>query len=593
MGPSADAFRKRHEIEGSTEGEQINYQVKIKAYYNGWQSFQKDDFKAPSNISEIALYEDEKVILPYQTGAPANEIRIKVYNATTFAEEHDYLVGADPIPADAHGCPAIRKWGSYYVLIYGAHTSATLKVSYSTNLINWTTYAFPLAGNFTYPQTFIWGDGNLYLFLRVGAAPATWKLYRCTDITNSGTWSLVSTVINEGGIWTPYATSRVVNDGDRLQLIWGRHDGAHHEDLMYAYTDDLSNWYDADEGAVALPLNKVQCLLTTLADTLRMGQGESDGTTIWILPQFMGVANSLLVKKVIGGALTTHDVGIEGTGGELFIHSGFIRIYVGSTVEGRQQVRRYKFEDSTFTLEQAYPVPDCSIIYLNNRRIYGKTDWIYAPIVDAATPNTNVNSIVFCTDTAISDSGEEVNLLGKCRTDFGDIRFRQGVTELDYWLQEKTDSSHAIFWVEVPTIPADPESTTIHIYYGKDDATTVSSGADTFDFFDDFADNDISDWAATGDTAKISVAGGVVTIADPDDETVITIAITDIARYKLYARIQIDGVGYTLVKTYDGGFLAADTNLQSGYGSDNTGENIGWYDGAAWQTGLHSGAKRR
>ncbi|PVX27584.1 MAG: hypothetical protein CW716_01505 [Candidatus Bathyarchaeum sp.] len=44
-----------------------------------------------------------------------------------------------------------------------------------------------------------------------------------------------------------------------------------------------------------------------------------------------------------------------------------------------------------------------------------------------------------------SDSGDDVYLGSKCRTDFGDIRFTDddGSTELDYWMEEKTDSDYA------------------------------------------------------------------------------------------------------------------------------------------------------
>ncbi|GAI53718.1 unnamed protein product, partial [marine sediment metagenome] len=52
-----------------------------------------------------------------------------------------------------------------------------------------------------------------------------------------------------------------------------------------------------------------------------------------------------------------------------------------------------------------------------------------------------------------------------------------------------------LFWVEVDSIPADPDSATIHTYYGKADAETTSSGPDTFVQFDDFNDNDLDpDW---------------------------------------------------------------------------------------------------
>jgi len=87
------------------------------------------------------------------------------------------------------------------------------------------------------------------------------------------------------------------------------------------------------------------------------------------------------------------------------------------------------------------------------------------------------------------DSRESVSLKGKCKTDFGDIRFRQDETTLDYWIEDQTDSSYAIFWVKVPTIPADPDSATIYIYYGKAGESTTSDGDATFPkLFDDFED---------------------------------------------------------------------------------------------------------
>jgi len=71
-----------------------------------------------------------------------------------------------------------------------------------------------------------------------------------------------------------------------------------------------------------------------------------------------------------------------------------------------------------------------------------------------------------------SDSGEDVYLNGKCRTDFGDIRFTRsdGVSLLDYWMEEKVDGDYAVFWVQI----ADDLSTnpvTIYIYYGNPNAT--------------------------------------------------------------------------------------------------------------------------
>lgn len=95
------------------------------------------------------------------------------------------------------------------------------------------------------------------------------------------------------------------------------------------------------------------------------------------------------------------------------------------------------------------------------------------------------------------DEEENVYLSGKCRTDFGDIRFTDdnGITPLDYWMEEKVDGNYAVFWVEVAEDLSTTDQT-IYIYYGKNDATTTSSGDNTFIFFDDFDDNsrDTSKW---------------------------------------------------------------------------------------------------
>jgi len=87
-----------------------------------------------------------------------------------------------------------------------------------------------------------------------------------------------------------------------------------------------------------------------------------------------------------------------------------------------------------------------------------------------------------------TDSGENVYLNGKCRADFGDIRFTadDGETLLSYWMEEKVDGDYALFWVKIPSIPANPYTTTIYIYYGNPTATTTSNGFNTFLWFNDF-----------------------------------------------------------------------------------------------------------
>jgi len=113
-----------------------------------------------------------------------------------------------------------------------------------------------------------------------------------------------------------------------------------------------------------------------------------------------------------------------------------------------------------------------------------------------------------------TDNGEHVYLNGRCRTDFGDVRFTSddGTTQLAYWIEKKVDGDYAIIWVKVPSIPASPDTTTIYIYYGNPDATTTSDGDATFLFFDDFLTWDTSKWSQSQHTGTRGVSNSILTL---------------------------------------------------------------------------------
>jgi hypothetical protein len=90
---------------------------------------------------------------------------------------------------------------------------------------------------------------------------------------------------------------------------------------------------------------------------------------------------------------------------------------------------------------------------------------------------------------SLSSPAYNVHLGNKCKTDFSDIRFTASdeKTQLSYWIESVSGSSPnktATIWVKVKD-NLDSNSL-IYIYYGDSEAQTVSSGAATFDFFDDF-----------------------------------------------------------------------------------------------------------
>ena len=113
------------------------------------------------------------------------------------------------------------------------------------------------------------------------------------------------------------------------------------------------------------------------------------------------------------------------------------------------------------------------------------------------------------------DTGYSVFCSSHCKTDFGDIRFTadDGVTELDYWIEEKTDSDDASIWVEIPAIPAS-STVDIYIYYGNAAVSTTGSGADTFPIFDDFDGASLSAvlWSETLNGWTRTVSGSALNL---------------------------------------------------------------------------------
>jgi hypothetical protein len=115
------------------------------------------------------------------------------------------------------------------------------------------------------------------------------------------------------------------------------------------------------------------------------------------------------------------------------------------------------------------------------------------------------------------DNGEHVYLGGKCRADFGDVRFTagDGSTLLDYWMEERADFGYAVFWVKVPNIPAYPGEAAIYVYYGNEAAGTTSNGDAVFLFFDDFLGSTLDPNKWTVDSGiTYSVVNGRLVVAD-------------------------------------------------------------------------------
>ena len=104
------------------------------------------------------------------------------------------------------------------------------------------------------------------------------------------------------------------------------------------------------------------------------------------------------------------------------------------------------------------------------------------------------------TDTATTTTSDLIAKItvpydADMQVDFDDLRFTDssGTTTVDFWKESYTASTEATFWVKIPQI-ASLSTADIYMYYGNATAIDGSSGTSTFLAFDDFEDNDLSEY---------------------------------------------------------------------------------------------------
>ena len=99
--------------------------------------------------------------------------------------------------------------------------------------------------------------------------------------------------------------------------------------------------------------------------------------------------------------------------------------------------------------------------------------------------------------------------MGKVRLDYADLRFADsdGTTELNHWLESDNK-----VWVKVPEILAG-STKTIYMYHCNPFANSTSDGDATFEFFDDFGNEDHTDkWNVISSGASINEYNGILTL---------------------------------------------------------------------------------
>ena len=86
------------------------------------------------------------------------------------------------------------------------------------------------------------------------------------------------------------------------------------------------------------------------------------------------------------------------------------------------------------------------------------------------------------------------------KADFSDLRFTDssGTLLLSYWVETETNSTSALVWVKIPSVPIAPGTVVFYVYYGNPAALSMSNGDTTFTLFDTFgAGGTPGDWNYT------------------------------------------------------------------------------------------------
>jgi len=103
----------------------------------------------------------------------------------------------------------------------------------------------------------------------------------------------------------------------------------------------------------------------------------------------------------------------------------------------------------------------------------------------------------------------------KCSDDFSDVVFTSadGKTQLPVWVEEVRQGSWALFWVQVPALPAHPSSASVYAYYGLapsgSGAPRPMPKAPLIETFDGYAEGTyVPSRGGAGEARVHSIAGG-------------------------------------------------------------------------------------
>ncbi len=209
------------------------------------------------------------------------------------------------------------------------------------------------------------------------------------------------------------------------------------------------------------------------------------------------------------------------------------------------------------------PVPNANAALVTT---WWNFDWNYRSqiIITGSTVGALTNYPIKITMVSATGICNESTIYtnGSAQADYGDVRFLNDAQDdlLSYWMVDNSSWTfpNATMWVNVTSIPASPDTTSIWVYWGNAAVNTLSDGSDVFPFFDDMQTD------PTGNPDWLTGDGGVPAY--------------DITHYDWYTEIESGAAngGYSWMK--------GTKNLILAGGSDTYGWSMEW-DNAIMSSG--------
>jgi hypothetical protein len=542
-------FRQKQIINPAI-GANTGYQIPVKLYYGNNIHFASNGRRMPSygptNYPIACYYNNRTYIVTLSQDNPLSNAHplIRYYDHTVneWSDEIDTCAGYTPYPLgdDDHGNPAmcIDSIGRIHIF-FGAHVTY-MRQRISANpediISNWITNSPPPTGNnATYPHPVVVGS-TIYLIYRVGDANTGQEYYvKSTD--NGNTWGVPVEIINMGGS-IYMGVCELVGTKIHMAWSWRKNVTVDRVNVYHVYLETTDgHLYSADGTDLGTLITEVIANASCLVDESetsgkRTAQPamhiDSTGNPHIIFIKGLGKEFTFYYTKWSGVAWSA-PVPITNTGAN-YNYPDFIinatddieaYLSIGGSYGG--DIERWDWDGVSWSkhstiLSQA----NAGGIALNHPSavLDGQPELklLFTQLINSPTQVITGETYAYGNNGLVGGNSS-IKLNGKCRADFGDVRFTaaDGTTILSYYLETISNSNYAKGLIKVNDDLSGIDPVEIYCYYGRN-LVSISSLKDTMIAGDDGITgnfNEVINGNAllTHDSGNY-VASGSATVAD-------------------------------------------------------------------------------